>query len=574
MKTIITLTLIFVVIDTFSQPSSFSWHNKDTVRLNFISSAKDQGEQGPCRIFAAVSAVEAMSHIYYNKPFGHNSGNGIDLAEREIYSWCSGFGGPLGSANIEETLHYIDTSGIINESCFPYPNAEPFYTDCSTMCSSPDLEVNIPGFEQLYLSNNQELKRAIIDYGPIATFLAHSGYELHGSAGDESHAVLIIGWDGSQWHIKDSWPGENGITYANINVFDQEYNALFYRVKYEHNGSAITCTGSGCNAVFSERSCTDNDGDGFYYWGIGPKPAGCPGPCQMDFNDTDPNTIFLDASYNALPAPTVSGPDYTCSSGTNYQLNDLPPDFTASWTVSPSQYFNSPTSGNGTIAEIYPKTLATGNQGTITFTVSDNCSSLQYSKTFTINMPEPKNISIDVVPSNAPDPIYYNEVWLLCPNSTYYIYLNNNSGCSTSNYQWNIPAGWTKYEQTGNYIRINTNDSPSAMITVSATTCCNTSHLIKTQYFGESYSCGGYFMVYPNPASPEINIEFDKTFDLKTVDKSTTLEIYDSGYSIKYKAGKIEKLINVKTDGWKDGFYYVILNHKGRRYYEKVKIEH
>ena len=186
-------------------------------------------------------------------------------------------------------------------------------------------------------------------------------------------------------------------------------------------------------------------------------------------------------------------------------------------------------------------------------------------------MPEPEEISINVVPSYAPDPMYYSEVWLICTNSSYYIYLNNTSGCPTTNYQWSIPAQWTKYEQSGNYIRINTNNTPGGVVTVTATTCCSTSHLIKTQYFGESYNCG-YFMAYPNPATSEINIEFDETFDLKTVDETTTLEIYDSGFTKKYKAEKIEKQIEIKTSGWKEGLYYIIFNYKGQKYYEKITV--
>jgi hypothetical protein len=239
-----------------------------------------------------------MSHIYYNKPFSAST-NGINLSEAEIYSGCSGFGGSTGSASIEEALHYMDTTGIINESCFAYPDSFPFFrTDCASICPTPSYEVNIPGFEQLSLTTAQALKRAIIDYGPIATYLDNSGQELHGSAGDEAHSVLIIGWnENDEWHIKDSWPGENRITYTGINVFAQEYDAMFYKVKYENGGSAISCTGSGCSSVFSSRSYTDDDEDGFYYWGIGPKPAGCPGPCKMDFNDADPTTLFLDDNY-------------------------------------------------------------------------------------------------------------------------------------------------------------------------------------------------------------------------------------------------------------------------------------
>jgi len=518
--------------------------------------------------------VEAMSHIYYNKPFPSGT-YGIDLSEAEIYSGCSGFGS-TGSASIEEALHYIDTTGIINESCFPYPQSPCdsfFRTDCNNICPTPSYEVNIPGYEQLYISTAQDLKRAIIDYGPIATFLAHSGYELHGSIGDENHAVLIIGWNGSQWHIKDSWPGEERITYTSINVFNQEYGAMFYRVKYEDDGNTITCSGSGCSSVFSGRSCTDDDEDGFYNWGIGPKPAGCPGPCKMDFNDADPTTIFLDDNYNLRLAPELDCPDYACTAGSTFSLTHIPPGFSVSWSVSPSGYFNSPTSGNDSVAVIYPKTMYTGSEGTITFTITDGCSSLQYSKTFTINMPEPEEISINVVPSYAPDPMYYSGVWLVCPNSSYYIYLINNSDCSTSNYQWNIPPQWTKYGQSGNYVHINTNGTPAGVMYVTATnSCCDMSYVIKTQYFGESYNCG-YFLAYPNPATTELTIEFDDKFDMKTVDETTTLEIYDLGFTKKYKAEKIEKKIKVRTAGWKEGFYYVILTYKGQKYSEKIKVE-
>ncbi|WP_394366526.1 hypothetical protein [Draconibacterium halophilum] len=60
---------------------------------------------------------------------------------------------------------------------------------------------------------------------------------------------------------------------------------------------------------------------------------------------------------------------------------------------------------------------------------------------------------------------------------------------------------------------------------------------------------------------------------MTTVDASTTLEVFDSGFSKKYKAEKIEKKIKIKTSSWKEGFYYVILNYKGQNYYKKIKVE-
>nr|WP_319269231.1 C1 family peptidase [uncultured Draconibacterium sp.] len=174
----LSITILFLsmfMIGAQCQPTSFSWFSDDDEkRFNYISPAKDQGEQGPCHIFAAVAAVEAMCHIYYSKPFPHGN-DGTNLSEREIYSWCSGLGGPYNGPSVKSTLDFISANGIINESCFPYPVDTPYFTDCSTKCSTPQLVVDIPGYQQLTINTNQELKRAIIDYGPIAVSMVNAG---------------------------------------------------------------------------------------------------------------------------------------------------------------------------------------------------------------------------------------------------------------------------------------------------------------------------------------------------------------------------------------------------------------
>ena len=580
-----------------SFPNYFSWSNRFNTQqnvLNYISPAKDQIVQGPCAAFAATALLEATIQIYFNVPVSDTE---MDLSEQYIFSSCNYPDASPGALSSTNALDIIINNGIGEEDCFPYPDnficvdsdscsipvtcgiCNPseicckdvylYYGNCNDMGNCSE-DASFPFYDVYSNISVDTLKNLLINKGPIMAYLPV--FQLHEQT--LGHSLLIVGWqiinNEQYWIIKDSWPGAEQIrTVSNDYILNSNGTKYFYAVRYINGQDKIRCN------KFSEndRNFTDNDGDGFYYWGIGPKPAGCPGPCKMDFNDADPTTIFLDDNYIPLPTPVLDCPDYACSAGDTSRLKNIPPGINVSWSVSPSIYFNSPTSGNDSVAVLYPKTMYTGSTGTITFTITDDCSSINYQKSFTINKPEYQGISINVVPSYAPDPILFNEVWLLCRNSTYYIYLNNSSGCSTTAYQWSIPAGWTLYEQTGNYIRINTNETPSAMLTVSATTCCNTNHLIKTQYFGESYSCGGYLMVYPNPATSEFNIEFDDTFDLKTVDKTTTLEIYDPDYSRKYFAEKFEKRIKIKTDGWKRGHYYIIFNHKGQRYYERIAIE-
>ncbi|MDP2338460.1 MAG: C1 family peptidase [Bacteroidota bacterium] len=422
MRTLIFITVLIFSLKSYSQPSTFSWFNYQSSKPNYISPAKDQGEQDPCAIFAAVAAIEALSHIYYNKPFPYNS-SCLNLSEAELYSICSGYGRFEGAANAMETLNYSAANGIVDDVCFPYPTESSFFRDPCNKCSTPSQKVKVPGCEELFFSSNQELKRAIINYGPIIVSMQNVGNILHPDKGCPScgHTVLIVGWDNNLgWHIKDSWPGDYWIYFNNIDVFDVNRSSKFYRAKFESGGNVISCTGGDCT-TFSSRSCVDNDGDGFYNWGIGAKPSGYGGPCKMDFNDSDPTKIFLDNNYNELPTPTITGSDYVCQSGSTFQLNNLPSGFSVSWQVSPSVYFNSPISGTSTTATIYPSTQYAGDECTINYTISDGCGSANYSKKFTINGPEKSKVSINVVESYAQPPVLYSEVWLLCPNSSYYI---------------------------------------------------------------------------------------------------------------------------------------------------------
>lgn len=312
-----------------AQPAAFTWTNSSGT--NYISPAKDQCEMGPCSIFATVAAVEAMSHIYYNKPFSV-APNILNLAEAEIYSGCGGYGRFDAAPGIESSLMYIDTAGIIDEACFEFPDSC-FRTDCGNICGNPDYVVNIPGYEQIYPGSNQDLKRAIIDYGPIAVTMQNVGGALHTGGGTTTHSVVIIGWSSSAWHIKDSWPGDAYIAYKNIDVFNASYQSIFFRVKYKNSGNYIICSGSGCS-LFSSRRCVDSDGDGFYYWGIGDKPTGCPGPCKMDFNDADPDSLFLDDDYEEVPAPYITGPDLICGTD-SILLNNAPDGFDVEWAIIP-----------------------------------------------------------------------------------------------------------------------------------------------------------------------------------------------------------------------------------------------
>jgi hypothetical protein len=304
MKKIIVILSVFLMSSSLcAQPAAFSWFSRHE-NFNYISTAKDQEEQGPCRIFASVAAVEAMAQIYFNK-----NGAALNLSESNIYNGgygCPGFGCSIGSASVEESLGLIKSSGIVDENCFPYPT-QPEYcrTDCDNICDNPANLVTIPKYLKINPGNNTELKQAIMDYGPIIAVIAGTkngynvGCELHpGGNCNYSHTVLIVGWKSSpsfQWDIKDSWPNDAKIFYSSVDIFSYKKPApMFYMIHPVYNGNTISCSGSDCS-IFNNRSYEDHDGDGFYNWGLdlSSKPAGCSGPDKMDFDDDDADHIFF-----------------------------------------------------------------------------------------------------------------------------------------------------------------------------------------------------------------------------------------------------------------------------------------
>jgi hypothetical protein len=547
-------------------------------KFNYISSAKDQKEQGPCNIFASVAAVEAMAQIYFNK-----NGVGLDLSESYIYSECGRIRGCGVPASLTESLDLFKSSGVIYDNILTFPNSPispPYYYYRPTCdVQGTPTYVKIPDYHNIVIGSVFNLEKAIIDHGPIIAFMNPSFSGVYDGATGTAHTVLIVGWQPGtssvKWQIKDSWPGNPSLDYHEFDIF--AYLPKFYYIIPDTLGAQISCIGGGCD-IFNNRAYFDNDGDGFYNWGIGPKPTALTNaPNKMDYNDDDANTISLDGNYNIQYAPTISIPtDPVCSSGETLSLNNLPSGFTATWTVSPSSYFTGSISGNGSSAFVTPLSTEIMKPCYVTFTIHETGTSWtkDYVKNFIINGPDPTLISTSVQDSYGHTPPNMSGIWLLCPNTTYYIYLNNSSStCATSDYTWTTPAAWTQYYHYSNYVSIYTNNQPSGTVDIYAKTCCSpTSRVkIKTQNFSQG-NCGNYLTIYPNPASEIVTILLNDDFDTSVKDKS--LEIFDANSNSKYKLKEFSKENTIETASWKDGFYYVKLRYNGNDFTYTVRISH
>ncbi len=274
-------------------PSS-PYYDGDPLGSGWMTPVKSQISQdsqncGHCWAFAPLHATEALTNLYFNQHLD------LDLSEQDVAS-CSG-GEVLGCCNGGYSLYalnYIASHGVVNESCFPYS----FYcTSCTEKCSNPSNQIRIAGTRNPAYHSEESFKREIIANGPITAGLLSWGHEmvLVGFAKDPKDRKTI-------WKFKNSFGpdwGDNGYAYLKVNFRDFDINAVHVLL----------------NPVTSlvkqfEVLCRDEDGDGFYNWGISNvKPASCPpeSASEKDCDDFNPLYGPMDSNGNC----TIIGQGYT-----------------------------------------------------------------------------------------------------------------------------------------------------------------------------------------------------------------------------------------------------------------------
>ncbi len=292
----------------------FSWRNRHGE--DWTTPVTNQLNCGSCWAFAATGATETLVNLYYNQHLD------LDLSEQDILS-CSRVGNCEGGA-INAALGYIMNFGIVNESCFPYQADD---LACEIKCINPQ---DIISFNSLIYSSyyTENIKKYIIN-GATAisvSFWKHAltlvGYKVL----EEGDSIFIKTNDlesckkipegdpligQTAWLCKNSWSkqwGDNGFCYiaGNEPVF----------IGFSVSGPVTSLNYDDSNII-----CEDNDGDGYYNWGIGAKPLQCPVcPDEPDGDDSDPCMKFLDEYghlVSIIPPPVAK--DTTILMGENVQ---------------------------------------------------------------------------------------------------------------------------------------------------------------------------------------------------------------------------------------------------------------
>jgi hypothetical protein len=588
------LTLFYVCLSLDAQlPSSFSWKSRHSYGY-LPDYSKNQLIQGPCGVFAAVAAVEAMCQIYYNNP-GKDL---FDFSEAYVYNSsendCPGIG--CESANASSVLDFASTTGLINDNAFTFTLSK-IEDNCILDCGSlgtPSQRIFVPYMNNSWqitpssIDTEDELKQAILDFGPIVMQPGPSDYNAcalnpnDNECTNRKHTVLLTGWSGSYWEIWDSWPGAPSFGYKTYDVF--YYHPTFYRVypvNPANSSDVLRCNGSQ-SELFSRKGW-DKDGDGFYSWGLEyyGRPSGCPGPNLMDWNDGDGTQIFRSGT-TVYATPTVSGTSgNVCMSGSQFSLNYVPDGFTCTWYISKNANCFNTYQGNGSSVTLYPNSTCTGKESEITFRITQNGDGgyAEYKQSFYVNCPHEDLMSYYVLDSYGSAPPKYGETYYLCPYTYYTIYFNENDGsCNVTGLEWNLPYAWSKNYEESNYVSIYTNDVPDGFMEIKGYTSCSPSAkaVLLSPYFAP-FECGGYFLAYPNPSENFVDIDIDKSkvsAEKITIGDECLLTLVDKTGLIKFKTTFKGFPYRIDTTQLPEGMYFVNIVFKGRTSTIRLVIRH
>lgn len=329
---------------------SFDWRNRHG--KNWITPVRHQGWTEYCVAFAVLGCAEALAKLYYN-----NTNIDLDMSEQELASCADSIPHKWNvSLNENKVLKYLNEHGVYDEVAYPfaYPLDSYHYGD-TIVCMTDDISPNVwlkTGAYHYGIQYMSQLKAALISKGPLV-----SGWLPNTSNG---HAMALVGY--GKIHAGDSvytynpntgdktphFPVTSQYVGSTYWIFKNSYgpNSAFNGYYYlifddiiENNGDFIFPSMLipamldvpvgykkyiGNEVVdFSEDDVIveDADGDGFYNWGIGEKPAGCPSwvPDTEDGDDFDNTKAAMD-SYGHLQSIPQREP-WTLTSNANIANN-------------------------------------------------------------------------------------------------------------------------------------------------------------------------------------------------------------------------------------------------------------
>ncbi len=314
--------------------SSFDWRNRHG--KNWMTPAKDQGDSGYCVAFAATSVTEAMANLYYNQLLN------LDLSEQQLACFAKNDGRPnvyYSGMPMYKGLEYIMNNGVCDEVSYPFVDSPD--SVCRNIEMNPNNLVTISNYEYVGSNVSDNIKSALINKGPLVSGIRFTGV---------NHAMTLVGYrdiqEGDSIYRIVEYDAENNLSgmypqmYVPIGseyigktcwIFKDNYplsrtfeGGYMYILFHEANFLNSTYAANTPISIIDNTSlavqCLDEDGDGYYFWGIGPKP---------------------DSISTNIP-DLADGDDSDCMSGpmTSYGfLEDLNPDHRDTIYISSSEIY-------------------------------------------------------------------------------------------------------------------------------------------------------------------------------------------------------------------------------------------
>lgn len=282
------------------------WDWRNVQGTNWITSVKNQGNANYCTPFAVVACLEAMVNLYYNRKID------LDLSEMEIVCCADSYPHLPDSTGLSTltAMEYAVQNGVCDESSYPY-----VITNTPT-CQSDNIskEENVApcGIKNFY----SNAKNSLIKNGPLVVS------KKNGIFGP-GHAMLLIGY--GILHENDSVSylydfQDDDYFYTSLESGDYRIGKTYWILKNSWGTNSFWNTDGGYIYIldhignmfdisstfqlplttinYSENDIIieDFDGDGYYNWGLGPKPASCPVwiPDTPDGDDSDPTKHLMD----------------------------------------------------------------------------------------------------------------------------------------------------------------------------------------------------------------------------------------------------------------------------------------
>ena len=272
----------------------FDWRNRHG--KNWISPVKDQGFSGYCVAFAINGMLESRTNLYFNNKLD------LKLSEQDIvYNYARAHYKDLDKIystgmNSSDALGLVVNHGVLDSLSVPFIDdtlyvipSRPFGNEC----------IQISNRYYYHVSSTidaDSIKRILIHHGPVV-----SGFRAVVESGKTQwHATTLVGYhtinagdtihkvanpeDGGlfpQYVVPDEHP-YIGQTYwvmkdsYGVDEPDREGGGYLYLLfmSYE-NMSSLNYTTSPIisrNYTADDIVVEDADGDGYFNWGIGPRP--------------------------------------------------------------------------------------------------------------------------------------------------------------------------------------------------------------------------------------------------------------------------------------------------------------